>query len=252
MKSATMVDGDTAVVVVGNLEYEGGYTDFVAVKLDASDGTEIWRYEDTTNSSRYLNGVVEADGGSVVLAGSMEGTDGTRSEDGTDYADFAAIKLDADGLELWTFKDGTLYADWFGAVEVQQDGSLLFVGATNGSWSGVNSEGSSGLTTDVVVMSLSTDGEELWRWQAGSGDEDSFTTIAVGADGRVLVAGCTAGSWGQPNSGDEDFIALLLDTGFAPTPAPSTTAPTTPPSKAPTPPVPSPVPPSASPAGPTA
>ncbi|CAM9975026.1 unnamed protein product, partial [Scytosiphon promiscuus] len=73
MKSATMVDGDTSVVVVGNLEDDDGFADFVAVKLDALDGTEIWRYEDETTSGRYLNGVVETGGGSVVLAGSAVG-----------------------------------------------------------------------------------------------------------------------------------------------------------------------------------
>lgn len=41
-----MADGDTSVVVVGNLEDDLGDPDYVfAIKLDASDGTEIWRYE---------------------------------------------------------------------------------------------------------------------------------------------------------------------------------------------------------------
>ncbi|CAM9974958.1 unnamed protein product, partial [Scytosiphon promiscuus] len=115
------------------------------------------------------------------------------SDESADYADFSAVKLDSDGVEVWKYQDGTLYPDWFAAVELQSDGSLLFVGATGGSWDGANSEGSDGLTKDVVLMSLSADGEEIWRWQAGSGDEDAFTTIATGADGRVLVAGCTAG-----------------------------------------------------------
>lgn len=51
LQAAVMVDRGTAVVVAGSTEGTFGESsggdgqDFVAIKLDSSDGTETWRYQ---------------------------------------------------------------------------------------------------------------------------------------------------------------------------------------------------------------
>lgn len=50
LKSLCMVEGDTSVVMVGDTHggfsgLSNGDSDFVAIKLDAATGAEIWRYQ---------------------------------------------------------------------------------------------------------------------------------------------------------------------------------------------------------------
>lgn len=57
--------------------------------------------------------------------------------------------------------------------------------------------------------------------------DDELNAMASGADGRIILAGRTYGSWGQTNLGEGDFVGLMLDTTAlvtgAPTSAPSST-----------------------------
>lgn len=69
--------------------------------------------------------------------------------------------------------------------------------------------------------------------QGGSNDtgrtlwDDELNAMASGADGRIILAGKTYGSWGQTNVGEGDFVGLMLDPNVtatgAPTSAPSST-----------------------------
>lgn len=59
-------------------------------------------------------------------------------------------------------QDGTNVHDVLREVAVQADGSILLAGATDGDWSGANAGDNNG---DWAVVSLSTTGEENWRWQ---------------------------------------------------------------------------------------
>ncbi|CAM9529226.1 unnamed protein product [Hapterophycus canaliculatus] len=164
LSAATMVDGDGSVVMGGYTtggfsELSLGDNDFVAIKLNSSDSTEIWRYQDGSSETDmvYASAATEDEG--VVLAGF---TDGTWSGDNAGGSDFAAVKLDSDGVEVWRYQDGTSAHDTVREVAVQADGSIILAGTTDGDWSGLNAGDSNG---DWALISLSTDGEENWRWQ---------------------------------------------------------------------------------------
>ncbi|CAN0353219.1 unnamed protein product, partial [Scytosiphon promiscuus] len=136
-----------------------GNNDFVAIKLNSSDGTEIWRYQDGSSETDLMYAVSGTKDEGVVLAGF---TDGTWSVDNAGGSDFAAVKLDSDGIEVWRYQDGTNSTDMVRDVEVQADGSILLAGTTGGDWTGLNGGGDGG---DWALISLSMDGEENWRWQ---------------------------------------------------------------------------------------
>ena len=57
-------------------------------------------------------------------------------------------------------QDGTAEFDFLRGVVVQANGSILLAGGTEGDWVGKNPGGN-----DFVMVALSADGEELWRWQ---------------------------------------------------------------------------------------
>ena len=58
------------------------------------------------------------------------------------------------------WQDGTEEYDVLWAIAVQADGSILLAGYTEGDWDGISAGG-----YDFIMVALSADGEELWRWQ---------------------------------------------------------------------------------------
>ena len=57
-------------------------------------------------------------------------------------------------------QDGTAGEDTLKGVAIQADGSILLAGYTEGDW-----DGESAGERDFIMVALSADGEELWRWQ---------------------------------------------------------------------------------------
>lgn len=57
-------------------------------------------------------------------------------------------------------QDGTAEIDNLKGVAVQADGSILLAGYTAGDWDGISAGG-----YDCIMVALSAEGEELWRWQ---------------------------------------------------------------------------------------
>ena len=57
--------------------------------------------QDGTSGNDYINAAVVTGGGSTVLAGDTEGSWGSTN---TGSVDFAAVKLDADGIVEWKWQ----------------------------------------------------------------------------------------------------------------------------------------------------
>eukprot|EP00904_Undaria_pinnatifida_P009181 jgi/Undpi1/5393/HiC_scaffold_2.g00674.m1 len=159
--SALAMWEDGSIVLAGQTEgdWNGtnlGSIDFAAFKLK-EDGTLQWKFQDGTNRTEYFTGAAIGEDGSVVLAGSSAG-----NWDGLKYGplDFVAIKIDSWGAESWRWQGGSEQSDFARDVAIGDDGSVFLAGFTFGDWSNVKSGGS-----DFAVVKLSTDGNELWRWQ---------------------------------------------------------------------------------------
>ncbi|CAN0100846.1 unnamed protein product, partial [Sphacelaria rigidula] len=110
-----------------------------------------------TTAEDYFTSVAVGRDGNVVMAGH---TAGDWDEVNAGEEDFAAVKLDQDGLELWRWQEGTPLADKIFATAVTEDGSIILAGYTEGNWGGTSAGGS-----DMAAVKLSSDGELLWRWQ---------------------------------------------------------------------------------------
>lgn len=52
--------------------------------------------------------------------------------------------------------------------------------------------------------------------QNGTEDVDSWTSTVTGADGSIILAGASGGSWVETGKGEEDFVALSLDAAGMP------------------------------------
>ncbi|CAM9618697.1 unnamed protein product [Discosporangium mesarthrocarpum] len=77
-----------------------GLVDFAAVKLD-KDGTAVWRWQGGTSDLDIFRAVTTGTDGSIYLGGY---TKGDWSGVNSGLSDFAAVKLDADGMAVWRWQ----------------------------------------------------------------------------------------------------------------------------------------------------
>ncbi|CAN0006742.1 unnamed protein product, partial [Sphacelaria rigidula] len=162
--------------------------------------------QDGTGVVDILQGATISDNGCSVLAGYTEG-DWFSTNKGS--ADFAAVKLDADGEVLWSWQGGTGGKDKLQAAAMASDGSVLLAGYSDGVWEGSNQGG-----IDLAVVKLSADGEVEWKRQDGSSANETWYGVDVDesdGDESWVVAGTTFGRIGNESQGQWDFVARKLD-----------------------------------------
>ncbi|CAN0229721.1 unnamed protein product, partial [Ectocarpus fasciculatus] len=162
--------------------------------------------QDGSSGDDTLKCAAAAEDDTVVLAGYTEGSLGG---DNAGETDCAVVKLDADGGVLWRWQGGTAESDVCSAVVVAEDGSIVLVGHTVGSWDG--SEANAG-EEDFVVVKLDKDGNELWHWQEGTSLKDRLFAAALCEDGGFVLAGYSEGDWAAADAGagGSDLIAVKL------------------------------------------
>ena len=181
----TDVAGSLVIDAFGSV-YVTGYSsgggsakeDYATIKYDA-DGNELWtaRYNGPA-SETDMPGSLAADGlGNVFVTGSSEGID-------TSY-DYATIKYDPDGIELWTARYNGPGDDYDGAESLALDafGNIYVTGSSQGD----------GTQADYATIKYDTDGIELWtiRYNGPGNFYDSAESLALDAGDNIYVMGLT-------------------------------------------------------------
>ncbi|CAM9948921.1 unnamed protein product, partial [Chrysoparadoxa australica] len=206
------------VAVAGYMDAPGAGADqveevssnFWAAALDYDSGTELWRWTKGISSEDIiLATAVAPDSLSMLVGGKTSGTfAGSPRNRGP--PDMAAIMLDSQGNQLWTWQGGTLEEDAIQAAAFHPDGSMVVVGGfTDGNYNG-RSNGD----RDMVAVALNTsDGKPLWTWQGGSDALDTVTGVAYAPDGEfVVLCGSTLSSMqGNPSAGVAPAVAIALE-----------------------------------------
>lgn len=173
------VDASGNVYVIGYSWGNVSSHDYATVKYDP-DGNELWvrRYEGPAGTD-YARGIGLDAAGNVYVTGQSWG--------GANY-DYATVKYDPDGNELWVRRyngpgNGTdnvygLAVDAAGNAHVT---GYCYTGAVTGH--------------DYATVKYDTDGNELWvRYYAGAGSlSDQARAIAVDGSGNVVVTGWAVG-----------------------------------------------------------
>ncbi|CBN75056.1 Transmembrane receptor kinase [Ectocarpus siliculosus] len=228
LHAVVSVDGDGSVVMAGQTsgDFSGisvGSNDFIAIKLDA-EGNELWTWQDGTSSGDFVEAAAATGDGSIVLAGYTYGE--WSGELAGENCDFAAVKIDANGTEVWRWQGGyAVQYNGMHAVAVQEDGTVLLTGRS-GDYNAVAVNGVG--ASEIAAVMLGVDGEEVWRWkQASSPDVFQVRGMAAGSNGRMLMVGNTNGSWiGDPNLGSDDFLLVMFNTTSLTTSTTPTASPT--------------------------
>ncbi len=182
----------------------GGFDGFAA-RYDA-EGNQQWVRHIGTDATDWGQGSALAPDGGLYMTGYTEGAlAGTHAGD----KDLFAVRINVDGSLAWATQLGTAALDWAQGVGAGPEGGMLIAGSTEGAFAADHSG-----ERDMLVVSLDTEGNERWRWQAGT--EGMDTAFEVRQTGEfIVVTGTTAGSLAGAGTllGERDAVLVWLDPG---------------------------------------
>ncbi len=143
-----------------------------AVKF-SPDGAELWRKEFGTVENDVGAGLGMDSEGNIYLAGFTDGA--LTAGAGNGGRDGWVMKLASDGTELWRNQIGTTANDTADALAVDGIGNIYISGSTDGALTDGGAQGKK----DFWVAKFSADGDEQWRFQLGTDEEDIPASMAV-------------------------------------------------------------------------
>ena len=147
---------------------------YVTIKYDAS-GKELWvaRYEtyQAGGSERPVGLAVNASG-DVYVAG-MIGVFYTETE-----PDYATIKYDKNGNELWAARYDNGYTDSPSALDIDAEGGVYVTGRSN-----------TESNADYATVKYDSDGNRIWVVRYDRGESDLAKAISVDSLGNIYVTG---------------------------------------------------------------
>jgi uncharacterized delta-60 repeat protein len=177
---------DGGVYVAGHSYGLGATYDYATIKY-TSDGTEQWvaRYDGPGKGNDIVYAMVADASGNVYVTGESDG--------GDSYRDYATIKYDPNGRELWVARyDGPAhYHDSARALAVDAAGNVYVTGY---------SYSNSVSREDYATVKYDSQGNELWvaRYAGPAGPLNSAydvaVAVAVDAAGHVYVTGYSDGA----------------------------------------------------------
>jgi cyclophilin family peptidyl-prolyl cis-trans isomerase len=170
----------------GNV-YAGGFVtdqsrDYCVVKFDG-EGNKVWErfYDGAAGSIDSAEDVRVTTSGEVYITGSSYGTNGY---------DFATVKYDTSGSELWAkiYNGAANSSDYAAGVAVDGEDNCYVAGRST-----------TGTGYDFAVVKYDIDGNEVWA-ETFDGDahkDDEAKALAADGDGSVIVTGFSESSSGQ-------------------------------------------------------
>jgi len=168
---AIAIDGSGNVYVTGTSS-----DDYATIKYN-TNGKQLWvqRYEGPAKGYDEACAIAVDGSGNVYVTGYSEGS-GTGS-------DYATIKYNTNGKQLWAkrYNGPANYWDAACAIAVDGSGNVYITGQSSGS----------GTANDYAAIKYDTNGLPLWvaRYNGPGNGEDRSQDIAVDGSGNVYVTG---------------------------------------------------------------
>ncbi len=192
---AIALDAQGNVYVTGWSTGISGRSNYATVKYD-TNGNQLWtaRYYGPAPKLDEANAIaVDASGNVYVTGRSANGTY-------TDYYDYATIKYDTNGNQLWTarydkspFEENAAYA-----IALDAQGNVYVTGksyTTAYQWTGY----------DYVTIKYDTNGNPLWTANYNEGgDNEEARAIALDAKRNVYVTGWSYSYENSPSGYGDD------------------------------------------------
>jgi len=179
LAEALAIDASNNIYVTGTSH--GGATgeDYTTIKYDA-DGNELWvaRYDGPPSAGDSGVDIAVDSSGNVYVTGRSEG-EGTQE-------DYATIKYDTSGTELWVarYNGPGSSDDAATSLTVDTSGNVYVTGASD----------EYGVEADYATIKYAPNGDVLWvarHEAAGGSDGSGGRDLAVDEFGNVFVTGCS-------------------------------------------------------------
>jgi uncharacterized delta-60 repeat protein len=186
---AIAVDAQGNVYVTGR-SWNGTDYDYATVKYD-TNGNLLWvsRYNGSGRGEDDARALVVDSQANVYVTGNSWGGTGT-------YDDYATVKYDRDGNELWVarYNGPSNLFDRAIALAVDGQGNVYVTGSSEGSGSGF----------DYATVKYDAEGNLLWvaRYNGQGNQNDYARSIALDGQGNVYVTGS---AW---NGSDYDYVTI--------------------------------------------
>jgi hypothetical protein len=218
---------DGGYLLVGNSESNAsgdkseatrGDADYWAVKINAS-GAKVWDKRFGGSGNDYCESVVATSDGGYLLAGySHSGAEGDKSEATRGSSDYWAVKINADGAEVWDKRFGGSGTDECNAVVATSDGGYLLAGRSISAPDGDKSEGSRG-GYDYWAVKINASGAKVWDKRFGGSGVDDCQSVIATSDGGYLLAGRSLsgadGDKSEASRGNWDYWAVKISASGA-------------------------------------
>ncbi|MDO8446223.1 MAG: SBBP repeat-containing protein [Deltaproteobacteria bacterium] len=175
--NAIAVDFSGNIYVAKSSIGPSGGNDYATIKYDAN-GNEVWVKWYGGLWSDYPFGLALDTSGNICVTGYSDSSSGG--------FDFATVKYDPNGNELWARRYDGGFEDRPAALLVDSSGNIYIAGRSEnaGGWN------------DYTTIKYDTNGNEQWirNYDAGYGYEDLAEAIMVDATGNVYVTGSSDNS----------------------------------------------------------
>ncbi|CBJ29523.1 hypothetical protein Esi_0149_0082 [Ectocarpus siliculosus] len=207
--SGVAVDGDDNCLLVGQTygslvygEGDPGDSDFFVIKLDGTDGSEIWTVQGGESASFDSLHHVKVDSGGDLIVVGIGGDE--------DAVNVVVVKFSGtDGAVLWEYSPVTSSThDVPASVDVDTQDDVYIAGG----YDALNLQGTLAETPVVLKLDGAT-GDVVWTYEGVATSSAGFRSVAVDlTTGWVVGAGWTTGTWlTGAAQGGYDFAAVVLD-----------------------------------------
>lgn len=172
--TAIALDSSDNVYVTGWSQNSDGNYDYATIKYD-NNGNEQWVKRYDSNSTDYARAIAVDPLGNVYVTGESGDVEDIHAQD------YATIKYDTNGNELWVRNYHYKSGDIARALTVDSSGNVYVTGQSN------NRDGRS----EYATIKYKTDGKKLWVMRYGSGYSygSAAWDIALDVSGNVFVTG---------------------------------------------------------------
>ncbi len=173
-------------VYVTGTSFVGSVTgsDYATIKYDA-EGNEVWvaHYSGPNSALDTASSLAVDATGNVYVTG---GTERLRGE--IIRYDYATVKYDANGNQLWVARYGEPSFALANAIALDGSGNVYVTGGSGASF---------GISADFVTVKYDAQGDQLWaaRYNGPGNNIDTARALAVDALGNVYVTGESAGGF---------------------------------------------------------
>ena len=178
--------------IANSSEYQSATSEIMIVKTDKL-GNEIWRKNYGGVHHDFCSKIIRGINDNFYFVGSsLNNTNGSY--------DITLNKIDSAGNNLWRKNYGGISYDYAYDIDIDINGDMIITGESNSL--------SENLNSDIHVIKVDIDGDELWTKPFGGEGSDYGRSGKFLSDGSIGILGTS----NSKNNEDFDFYFIKIDT----------------------------------------